>query len=129
MSRVIKAKKKSKKGFIKAEKEKHAIWLITSMEDMIANVEEIKAPFLAADDQMEVIMKIRKVSHKKEDFLKLMEKEVKIFQNHGCEFLSVNTQKEQPESRNRAAKTKPFLDDGENMSNDSAQELENLLEK
>ena len=59
VSKIMRAKIKSKQGYTNAESKKDAVWLLKAMEDIILNFEENKSKLLAINDQMETIMKLR----------------------------------------------------------------------
>ena len=64
------------------------VWLINSLDDIMLEFEKNKPNILALDDQNERIAKLRqKDSMDNEAFVKLMQKEVKIYEKHGGVYL------------------------------------------
>ena len=74
-------------GFLKADKEKSAIWLLQTIEDIVLNFEETKPIDIALDDQMEVIMNLRQGKLTNEDFVKIVSKEMKVYKKYGGNYL------------------------------------------
>ena len=71
VSKMVRAKIKSKKGYSAAETETDAIWLLANLEDIMINFKDTKPKILAIDDQMERIMKMKQGDSSNEDFIKL----------------------------------------------------------
>ena len=94
VSKMIRAKVKSKRGYINAEEDNDAVWLLGVLEDIMINFEEDKPKTLAIDDQMERIMRLKQGDTSNEDFLKMCQKELKIYEKHGGDFLWGTAQKE-----------------------------------
>ena len=94
VSKMIRAKVKSKKGYIAAAESNDAVWLLGILEDIMIKFEEDKPKTLAIDDQMERIMRLKQGDMSNEDFLKLCQKELKIYEKHGGDFLWGIAQKE-----------------------------------
>ena len=94
ISKMIRAKIKSKRGNISAAKDNNAVWLLGVLEDIMINFEEDKPKTLAIDDQMERIMRLKQGDTSNEDFLKMCQKELKIYEKHGGDFLWGTAQKE-----------------------------------
>ena len=63
------------------------MWLLENLEDIILNFEDITPKILALDDQLERIIKLQQGSQDNEDYLKLVKKEIKIYEKHGGSFL------------------------------------------
>ena len=100
ITKILKAKLKSKAGYVKAEESSNVEWLFEALEDVMVNFEDVKPKVLAMDDQLERIMKLRQGSTSNEDFIKLIQKELKLFEKHGGSFLWGKTQEEQLCSNN-----------------------------
>ena len=83
----MKAKIRSKPDFIKAEQSKDSIWFLKNLEDIILNFEDTKPVILALDDQLETIITLKLGNHSNEDFIKLVSKELKVFEKQGGDFL------------------------------------------
>ena len=87
ISKIMKAKIRSKPDFIKAEQSKDSIWFLKNLEDIILNFEDTKPVILALDDQLETIITLKLGNHSNEDFIKLVSKELKVFEKRGGDFL------------------------------------------
>ena len=75
VSKITKAKLKSKIGFSDAENKGDAVWLLESLEDIMTNFEDEKPKILAMDDQMERIMRMKQGENTtNEDFFKQINK-------------------------------------------------------
>ena len=87
MSKIMKAKVRSKTGYAHADTTRDLVWLLKAVEDIVLNFEETKPTILAVDDQMERIMSIKQGSSTNEDYIKTMTKEIKVYEKHGGNFL------------------------------------------
>ena len=87
LTKIMKAKIRSKIGFIKSDKEKAAVWLLQTIEDIVLNFEETKPIDIALDDQMEVIINLRQGRLTNEDFVKIVSKELKVYEKYGGNYL------------------------------------------
>ena len=94
VSKMIKAKVRSRKGHISAAEDNDIVWLLSALEDIMIKFEEDKPVTLAIDDQMEHIMKLKQGDATHEDFIKLYMKELKIYEKHGGDFLWGKIQQE-----------------------------------
>ena len=94
VSKMIKSKVKSKKGYASAAKDNDVVWLLGILEDIMINFEEDKPKILAIDDQMERIMRLKQGDTTNDDFVKMCQKELKIYEKHGGDFLWGTVQKE-----------------------------------
>ena len=86
-SKIMRAKVKSKQGYVDTEKKKDTVWLLKTFEDVILNFEETKPKLLAVDDQMENIMKLKQRNATNKDFIKTVSKELHVYEKHGGDFL------------------------------------------
>ena len=68
------------------------IWLLETLEDIMINFEDVKPKTLSIGDQMERIMKIKQVESTNEDFLKKLQKELKVYEKHCSDFLCGDAQ-------------------------------------
>lgn len=93
LSAITKSKLRSKQGFSKAEEESDPIWLLAQLEDIMVRFEEVKPKVLAIDDQMQRIMNLKQGDATNEDFVKLLIKELKVYEKHGGDFLWGEAQK------------------------------------
>ena len=93
---IIKSKLKSKTGYSKADEVNDSVWLLETLEDIMINFEEVKPKPLAIDDQMERIMKIKQGEFTNEDFLKQVQKYLKVYEKHGSDFLWRDAQDTEP---------------------------------
>ena len=67
------------------------MWLLEKLEDVMTKFEKIKPPELTMEDQMIRIAGIKqKDDESNEDFVKLMEKEIKLYEKHGGKYLWCN---------------------------------------
>ena len=87
VTKIMRAKLKSKKGYHDAEASSNVEWMINTFDDIMSNFEEITPNILSLDDQMERIMKIRQGNLSNKDFIKVIQKEIKIYEKHGGSFL------------------------------------------
>ena len=84
VSKITKGKLKSKADFKVKEEQGDVIWLMESLDDIIVKFERVKPNILSLDDQLERIMLLRQnESTSNEDFIKMVKKEVDIFEKHG----------------------------------------------
>lgn len=93
LSSLTKSKIRSKKGFKKAEEDTDPIWLLTQLEDIMVRFEEVKPKTIAIDEQMHRIMTLKQADATNEDFVKLVIKELKVYEKHGGDFLWGEDQK------------------------------------
>ena len=87
VSKIIKSNMKIKTGYTKSDEVNDSVWLIETLEDNMINFEDVKAKMLAIDDQMEIIMKLKQGESTNKDFLKQVQKELKLYEKHGGDFL------------------------------------------
>ena len=87
VSKIVKAKLKSKPEFIEKEAEGKVEWLVGALENIMLKFEEIIPNTLAMDDQLERIVKFRQGNLSNEDYIKAVRKEIKIFEKHGGRYL------------------------------------------
>ena len=87
VSKIIKLKLKIKTGYSKADEAKYSVWLLKTLEDIVINFEEVKPKLLAINDQMERIMKLKQGESTNEDFLKQVQKDLKVDEKNGGDFL------------------------------------------
>ena len=74
VSKITKAKLKSKQGYVKAEQSGDAEWLLETLEDIMLNFEDITPKALAMDDHIERIIKLRQGTLSNEDYIKVLQK-------------------------------------------------------
>ena len=103
LSKIMKAKVRGKQGFNKAQEEKDAVWMLKTIEDITVNFEETKPKLLAIDDQMERIMKLKQGDATNEDYIKMISKELKVYEKHGGDFLWGKTQVRASAERSKLA--------------------------
>ena len=85
--KIIKSKLKSNTGYTKADEVNDFVWLLGTLEDIMINFEDVKPKTIAIDDQMERIMKLKQGESTNEDFLKQVQKELRVYEKHGGDFL------------------------------------------
>ena len=129
LSKIMKAKVRGKQGFNKAQEEKDALWMLKTIEDITLNFEETKPKFLAIDDQMERIMKVKQGDATNEDYIKMVSKELKVYENHGGDFLWGKTQ-----VRASAVRSKLALDEFKRNNNvmataEETEEINDFIKK
>jgi hypothetical protein len=129
VSKIMRAKVKSKQGYTNAEKRKDAVWLLKAMEDIILNFEETKPKLLAIDDQMETIMKLKQGNTTNEDFIKTVSKELKVYEKHGGDFLWGKTQEQAMALRMKIATAEHEKSKGSPLDNDETQEIKSNVKK
>ena len=95
ITKILRAKLKSKHGYAVAESTSDVVWLLQALEDIMSSFEEVIPNVLSLDDQLERIIKLRQGSASNEDFIKIVQKEVKIFEKHGGALLWGQKQEEQ----------------------------------
>ena len=129
VSKMVRAKIKSKKGYSAAETDTDAIWLLANLEDIMINFEDTKPKILAIDDQMERIMKMKQGDSSNEDFIKLVQKEIKVYEKHGGDFLWGTTQKEAMKLEMEAAETAHMIANKSEMDEDGKKETQGRIKK
>ena len=129
LSKLMKSKVKAKKGYAKAEEDKDTLWLLKTLEDVSLNFEENKPKLLAVDDQMERIMKIKQGDTTNEDFVKLITKELKVYEKHGGDFLWGKTQARQYATRTRMAIDEFDENNGGPPSVEEEKEIKSMVTK
>ena len=87
LSKIIKLKLKIKTGCTKADEVNDSVWLIENLKDIMIIFEDVKPKTLTIDDQMERNMKTKQEESPNEDFLKQVQKELKVYEKHGGDFL------------------------------------------
>ena len=88
MTKIMKGRVKASVKYAKAESSSNIEWLLEQIEDIVLSFEEVMPKPLALDDQMERIMGMKQTPEMgNEDFIKVMEKELKVFEKHGGRFL------------------------------------------
>ena len=88
VSKVTRSQVASITGFVQADKDKDPFWLMDTLSEIMSKFKKIKHPVLALDDQMERIMNLRqKATTSNEDFLKQLNREIKIYEKYGGKFL------------------------------------------
>ena len=90
--KIIKLKLKSKTEYTKADGVNDSIWLLETLEDIMIIFKDVKPKTLAIDEQMERIMKLKQGQSTNKDFLKQVQKELKVYEKHGSDFLWGDTQ-------------------------------------
>ena len=74
ISKILRAKLKSKQGYTDAESKSNVVWLLEILEDIMSSFEEVIPNVLSLDDQLERIVKLRQGSASNEDFIKIVQK-------------------------------------------------------
>ena len=87
ITKMTKSKIQSKVGYIKASKDNDAVWMLEAIEYIMINFEETKPKTQSLDDQMERIMSLRQKDESNADFIKVLSKEMKVYEKHGGDFL------------------------------------------
>ena len=87
VSKITKSKIQSRIGYVKANKANDAIWLLETIEDIMINFEETRPKTQSLDDQMERIMTLRQGEESNAEFIKLITKELKVYEKHGGDYL------------------------------------------
>ena len=129
LTKIMKAKVRSKKGFLKADKEKDAVWLLGILDDIVLNFEETKPIYLALDDQMEVIMNLKQGKMTNEDFVKLVTKELKVYEKYGGRYLWGKFHDKKLKTELTKAKEEYLDEHGQDMDEDMEEEVEVMIEK
>ena len=104
VSKIIKSKLKIKTGYSKADEANDYVWLLQMLEDIMINFEEVKPKTLAINDQIERIVKLKQGESTNKDFLKQVQKELKVYEKHGGDFLWVDAQDTELAERVKNAK-------------------------
>jgi hypothetical protein len=102
LSPTVKSKLRSKKGFSKAkEQDNHRIWLLTQLEDIMVRFEKVNPKLLTVDNnqRMHRIMNLKQGEATNEDFVKLVVKELKVYEKHGGIFVCGGGQKSDLKTR------------------------------
>ena len=87
VSKIIKSELKRKTGYTKANEMNYSVWLLETLEDIMINFENVKPKTIGINDHMESIMKLKQGSSTNNDFLKHVQKELKVCEKHGGDFL------------------------------------------
>ena len=83
LSKMTKSKVNSTQGHTKAERGSDLKWLLDTLDDIMIGFEKIKSPFLAREDQLEKIMRIKqKEGESNKDFINSFQREVKVYKKH-----------------------------------------------
>ena len=64
-----------------------SVLLLETLEDIMIIFEEVNPKTLAIDNQIERIMKLKQVESTNKDLLKQVQKELKVYEKHGGDFL------------------------------------------
>ena len=129
VSKIMRAKVKSKQGYTNAENKKDAVWLLKAMEDIILNFEETKPKLLAIDVQMEAIMRLKQGNTTNEDFIKTVSKELRVYEKHGGDFLWGKTQEQAMVLRMKIATAEYEKSKGSPIDKDETQEIKSNVKK
>ena len=84
---IIKPKLKIKTAYTKADEVNDSVWRLETLEDIMINFEDVKPKMLEIDDQMERIMKLKQRESTNKHILKQVQKELKLYDKHGGDFL------------------------------------------
>ena len=88
ISEITKYKLKSNAECLEKELESDVIWLIESLDGIMVNFEDAKPNEIATEEQMERIVKLKQGENvSNENFIKLEQKEVKVYEKHGGKFM------------------------------------------
>ena len=129
-SKMTKSKVQSKMGYSKANKANDAIWLLETVEDIMINFEETKPKTQSLDDQMETIMTLRQGDESNADFIKLVTKELKVYEKHGGDFLWGKPMNDDLDSKLKMAKDLFKVENnGTEMPDDDLKEKKRLLKR
>ena len=129
VSKITKGKLKSKTEFKTKEDQGDVIWLMESLDDIIVKFEKVKPNTLSLDDQLERIMTMRQNdSTSNEDFIKMIKKEVDIFEKHGGTFLWTENE-EKKLTRQLEDEVKRKVDAGEQVNETEKENEKKRLKK
>ena len=129
-SKMTKSKVQSKMGYTKANKANDAIWLLETVEDIMINFEETKPTTQSLDDQMERIMLLRQGEESNADFIRLVTKELKVYEKHGGDFLWGQPMNDELDFKLKAAKDLfKAENNGTEMSEDDSREKKSLIKR
>ena len=129
VSKILRAKVKSKQGYVEAETKKNTVWLLKTAEDIILNFEETKPKLLAIDDQMENIMKLKQGNATNEDFIKTVTKELRVYEKHGGDFLWGKPQEREMVSRLQTATVEFEKNKESSIDTNEKNELKTIAKK
>jgi hypothetical protein len=130
LSKMTKSKIQSKAGYTKAEKEKDTVWLFAVLEDIMINFEDTKPKIYSLDDQLEKILTLRQKQEDNSDFIKLLNKELKVYEKHGGDFLWGKPLNNDLQEKLEGAKTLyKRMNGGTDMPEDEVTERKLLLKK
>ncbi len=130
ISKITKSKIQSKVGYVKANKGNDAIWLLEAIEDIMINFEETKPKTQSLDDQMERIMSLRQGQESNAEFIKLIVKELKVYEKHGGDFLWGKPMTDELDGKLSEVKEKYKKDNsGNDMPEEDVEEQRSILKK
>ena len=84
---IINSKLRSNTGYTKADELDGSLWLLETLEDIMINFEDVNPKTLAINDRMERIMILKQGESANKDFLKQVQKELKVSDKYGDDFL------------------------------------------
>ena len=117
-------------GYMKANKANDAIWLLETVEDIMINFEETKPKTTSLDDQTETIMVLRQGGESNTDFIKLVNKELKVYQKHGGDFLWGKPMEDELDSKLKMATDLYKIENsGTKMPEEDLKEKKSLLKQ
>ena len=105
---------------------KDSICFLKVLDDIILKFEETKSILLAIDDQMEAIMKVQLGSQSNKDFVKIVTKELKIYEKYGGSFLWGNNQKKEMRIHQEKAISAHYEEKGLGMTEEEKKETGTL---
>ena len=127
---ITKGKVKSKEGYQTAEDDKNPTWLLSTLEDIMVNFEEVQKKAIALDNQVKRIVNIKQAESSNEDFVKLATKELKLLEKRGSTYLWVTDEilrlKTMVDTENKTYKDS---NDGQEMSADQLIETTSRVRK
>lgn len=88
ISKINRSKVMAKEGYADKNRNMDLLWLLGCLEDIMTKFEKIKPPELAMEDQMIRMAGLKqKDDESNEDFVKLITKEIKLYEKHGGQYL------------------------------------------
>ena len=129
ISKMTKSKIQSKEGYTDASASKDTVWLLEVIEDVMINFEETKPKIASLDDQMEKIMVMRQGNEANDEFIKLWNKELKVYEKHGGDFLWGKPLNEELDDKVEEMKNEYKTETGDDMDAAEVKEKKKIIKK
>ena len=130
ISKITKSKLKSNAEYLEKELESDVLWLIESLDEVMVNFEDAKPNEIAMEEQMERILKLKQSENvPNEDFIKLVQKEIKVYEKHGGRFMWGDRQDEELNKALKKELEEYKKKEGKEMNKQENKETSNRIKK